>query len=176
MITGLTDTCESSNGSGGCHGYYQYPWSSPITEFCNNGTSACTASTTETTAGIDYIFFSVDRMATATTGGCGTSSTDSCILVYTITDPTATLSATPTGSAAVTTVGNPGCWSTGGIIVDNSVPAGTGTGEMSGASEIYTLKLNGNGAGVYTGAYTSSGCGTGDTATPIALQGAQSAP
>jgi len=51
------------------------------------------------------------------------------------------------------------------------------TREMTGASQIYLLELNGNGAGGPThGTYTSSTCATGDTATPIALQGAQTAP
>jgi hypothetical protein len=151
-----------------------YPWPSPITEFCNNGTSACTASGTATTAGTDYLFFSVDRLATAT-ANCGTARGDGCILVYSINTPTNT--PTAVGSAQVTTLGTPGCWSTSGIVVDNALPAGSGTGQMTGASQIYLLELNGNGAGGPThGTYTSSTCAAGDTATPIALQGGQTAP
>jgi len=148
-----------------------YEWASPVTEFCNNRGSACTSNGTYTSAGTDYIFFSVYRMSLTNPGGCDNKKNDGCILVYTITNPTTALT-TPTGSSPAATVGDPGCWSTGGIIVDNSVPTGTGTGEMTGASQIYTLELNGNTAGWET-TYTSSGCTTGNSATPIALQDAQ---
>jgi hypothetical protein len=149
-----------------------HPWPSPITEFCNNGTSACVSNGTATTAGIDYLFFSINRGDGE--GSCTNASGDGCVLAYTVTTPT---SPTLSGSALLTTPAAPGCWSTGGIIVDNAVPTGTGTGELTGASEVYLLELNGNGAGGPThGTYTSSNCTTGDTATPIALQGAQSSP
>jgi hypothetical protein len=151
-----------------------HPWPSPITEFCNYGTSACTASGTATTAGTDYLFFSVDRLAAAT-ANCGTAGGDGCVLVYSINTPTNP--PTAVSSAQVTTLTGRGCWSTSGIIVDNAVPTGTGAGQMTGASQIYLLELNGNGAGGPThGTYTSSTCTAGDTATPIALQGGQTAP
>ena len=224
-ITALTD-----NTAG------HFPWSSPATEFCNNGTSPCTSNGTITTAGTDYLFFSVDRLDNGL-GSCGTASGDGCILSYSLataaatgithnlsagltgttgitsadigagvsganipagdyiiavpTSTTATLAANMTGNsttaealtigpilsgnAAVTTATTPGCWSTGGFIVDNAVPSGT----LMGASQIYTLELNGNGAGgPTTGTYTSGGlCTTEvDTGTPIGLQGSQAAP
>ncbi len=155
-----------------------YPWPSPITEYCNQTSvsTPCGASGGATTGGTDYLFFSVNRYTLTPTGNkCSDTSGDGCILVYSINTPTNT--PTFVGNAAVTTVARPGCWSTGGIIIDNSVPAGTGTGELTGASEIYTLELNGNGAGgPIHGTYTSSTCTAADTATPIALQGAQSNP
>jgi hypothetical protein len=142
-----------------------FPWSSPITEFCNNGASGCTASATATTTGTDYLFFSVDRLET-TTGSCGNGSGDGCILSYSVTTPTAP---TLVGEQGVTTVGTPGCWSTSAIIVDNSVG-----GTLTGASNLYAFELNGNGAGGPThGTYTSSTCGTEDGETPIAIQEAQ---
>ena len=155
-ITGLTD-------NSGTH----YAWASPITEFCNNGLSACAASGTATTSGTDYLIFSVDRLQT-TTSNCTAASGDGCLLVYSIDTPTNT--PTLVGNAQVVTVASPGCWSTSGIVVDNSVPTGT----LAGASQFYLLELNGNGAGGPThGTYTSSVCTTGDTAAPIALQDAQ---
>jgi len=159
-IPGLTDTRTG-----------QHPWPSPITEFCNNGISDCTASGTATTAGTDYIFFSVDRLATAI-GTCGTESGDGCVLGYDITTPTAP---TPVGGAKVPTLGTPGCWSTSAIEVDNSVPA-SGTGSLAGASQIYLLEFNGNTAGGPTeGTYTSSACSTSTAHNLIALQVSQSA-
>jgi hypothetical protein len=138
-----------------------------------NGTGSTTTGTATigaTTGGTDYLFFSVDRL-NSSTASCGTSNGDGCILSYTINTPTST--PTLSGSAQVNTVETPGCWSTSAIIVDNSVPSGT----LAGASQIYLLELNANGAGGPTrGTYTSSTCGTGDTAAPIALQGAQSGP
>ena len=158
-ISNLTDTTTG-----------HYPWPSPITEFCNNGTSDCTASGTATTAGTDYIFFSVDRLATAT-ANCGTGSGQGCVLVYSINTPTD--APTFVGNVQVPTLGTPGCWSTSAIEPDNSVPSGT----LAGASQIYLLELNGNTAGGPTeGTYTSSACGTSTAAAPIALQVSQSSP
>jgi hypothetical protein len=148
-------------------GTAHYGWPSPITEFCNNGTSDCIANGTQTTAGKDYIFFSVDRLATATTN-CGTQAGDGCVLGYNITIPGNT--PTPVGSYAVSTTNSPGCWSTSAIEIDNSVLTG-------GGSQIYTLEFNGNTAGGPTGGInTSSVCNTNnDPSSPIALQLSQSA-
>ena len=147
-----------------------YGWPSPLIEFCNGGTSGCTASGTATTSGTDYLFFSVDRLATAT-ANCGTGSGQGCVLAYSINTPTS--APTAVGSAQVNTTGSPGCWSTSGIVVDNSVPSGT----LAGASQIYTLEFNGNGAGGPTeGTYTSPVCNNADGAAPKAFQGAQSSP
>lgn len=149
----------------------RYGWPSPITEFCNNGTSDCTANKNKTTAGTDYIFFSVDRLRTAT-ANCGTQAGQGCVLAYSINTPTN--APTLVGSYQVSTTNEPGCWSTSAIEIDNSVPTGT----LAGGSQIYTLEFNGNTAGGPTaGTYTSSACNTavGDPSTPLALQLSQSA-
>ena len=146
-----------------------YGWPSPITEFCNNGTSDCVASGTATTSGTDYLFFSVDGLASATGTSCVTGSGNGCVLSYSINNPT--IAPTLKGGAAVTTIATPGCWSTSGIEIDNSATS-------TGASNIYVLAFNGNRAGGPTsGTYTSSTCGTGGSASPItAYQFSQSAP
>jgi hypothetical protein len=156
VITGLTDTATG-----------HYPWSSPLTEFCNNGGSACTASGTATTAGTDYIFFSVDRLASGTGTGCGTGSGNGCVLAYSINIPTNT--PTLVGGLPETTLGTPGCWATGGLVIDNSVASGT----QVGASEIYFISLNGYTAGGLSGS-TSSNC-TGAPFTPVTLNAVQAA-
>ena len=161
MLSNITDNSTGHNG-----------WPSPITEFCNNAGAACTSNGTITTAGTDRIYFSVDRVA-ATTGACTASSGSGCLLGYSITTPTAALTATsPVGSSLFMTEGTPGCWVTSGIVIDNSVPAGT----QVGASELYFLALNGNSAGG-SGANTSGSCASvTTTATPSFLQESQSAP
>ena len=151
-----------------------YGWPSPITEFCNagaNGTSGCTVGGGATTLGTDYLFFSVDGLASATGTTCSTGSGHGCVLGYNVTTPTAI---TVAGGAPVTTAATPGCWSTSAIEIDNSVPSGT----LAGASQIYTLGLNGNGAGGPThGTLTSGNCtSAGDTATPAAYQFSQANP
>ncbi len=141
-ISAITDTTAGNIG-----------WASPLTEFCNNGTSPCVASSTATTSGNDYIFFSVDRLQT-TKGSCGTAAGDGCVLSYTINTPTNT--PTLTGAAQFTTVsvGN-GCWTTSGIAVDNATTA-------TGTSQIYFISFNGNDAG--GGGFNSSNhCGAGGT-------------
>ena len=125
-ITGVMETSSAEVITGLTSGY---PWPSPITEFCNNGTSDCAATRTATTAGTDYIFFSVDSLATAI-GSCGAGSGSGCVLGYDITTPTAPAAV---GGAPVATAPTPGCWATSGIEVDNSVPSGT----LAGASQIY---------------------------------------
>ena len=149
------------------HSTADNPWPSPVTEFCNNNASPCTASGAATTAGTDYIFFSVDELASTTGTSCATGSVaDGCVLAYSIDTPTNT--PTLVGGAATTVTGTNGCWATGGIVVDNSVPSGT----EAGASEIYWFGLNGNSAGGPNGT-TSSGCTAGTAATPNAIQDVQ---
>ena len=138
---------------------------SPLTEFCNNGLSPCTSNGTATTAGIDYLFFSVAR-ATMSGNNCGSGgSGDGCVLSYEITNP----SVTPTlsGSLEVTDIGSTVCWSTGGIVIDGSVPTGT----LAGASQVYFINLNGNEA-VGGGAGT---CGSGSATYMQAVQASQAA-
>jgi hypothetical protein len=112
---------------------------SPITEFCNNGTSACTSS-----AGTDYIYFSVQGGVSPAHTTCQTNYTTSCILAYNVTI------ALPSGNNESTTnaeelnsYGNVGCWVTGGLIVDNAIPSGT----EAGASNVYFTLLSSGTAG-----------------------------
>jgi hypothetical protein len=142
------------------------PWPSPVEEFCNNGTSACITSATQTTAGTDYIFFSVSR---GTPTGCTNTAGNGCVLSYNVSNP-ASVSVSGTG-LNVTTPGGNGCWPTGGIVVDNSVPTGT----LAGASQIYFMGLAGNAAGGSTGS-TSSNCGASTAGTISATQASQSNP
>jgi hypothetical protein len=158
MISGFTDT-----DSG------HYVFASPLTEFCSG---PCTTDGTNTTGtgSVDHIFFSVDRL-TSEEGTCGTSSTDGCVLSFTVTDPAATLTLASASSSAlgVTTAGTPGCWSTGGLVIDNSDITTTG------ASNIYFLGLNGALAGGPVGK-ASSACTTTATATVNATQASQASP
>ncbi len=158
LITGLTYT-----GAGATS-----PWPSPLNEFCNNGLSACTSNGTQTTAGTDYIFFSVNR---GTGLGCTSTAGNGCILSYIVSNP-ATVSRAGSG-LNVTTPGGNGCWSTGGIVIDNSVPTGT----LAGASQTYFTGLGTNTAGGPTGTtQTSTNCAAGTANTFSATQASQSNP
>jgi hypothetical protein len=142
------------------------PWPSPITEFCANGTSACVSNGTNTTTGTDYLFFSVNH---ANVGGCTNASRNGCVLAYNVSTP-----ATPIISGTglnVTNVASPGCWATSGIIIDNSVVAGT----LAGASQIYFINFNGHTAGGSNG-NTSVTCTSAVAATIDATQALQSSP
>lgn len=141
MITGLTDT---SSG--------HYAFASPITEYCRQTTEGtpCSASAGVTTGGTDYIFFSVDRLATAT-AHCGTATGDGCVLGYSINTPTS--APTNTGSLQVTAVGTPGCWSTSAFVIDNSSAS-------TGASNLYFINMAGNSPSTTPSTCTS---GTGHT-------------
>jgi hypothetical protein len=145
------------------------PWPSPVEEFCNNGASACTANATQTTAGTDYVFFSVNR---GTPTGCTTSPGNGCVLSYNVSTPTAvTLSGS--GLPVATPSNGNGCWATGGIVIDNSIPSGT----FAGASQIYFIGLGTNAAGGPTGTTkTSASCGNGISTTISATQASQSNP
>jgi hypothetical protein len=137
------------------------PWPSPLTEFCNNGTNACVSNGTSTTSGADYLFFSVN-MGNET--GCGGD--NGCVLSYNITTPSS-----PAFSAGlgVPNVVSPGCWATGGIVIDNSDPT-----TMLGASQVYFINLYGNTAGGAGGA-TSGQCATGSRNIIQAVQASQAA-
>jgi len=145
-----------------------HPFPSPVSEFCNNGASACTASATETTAGTDYVFFSVNRGAAS---GCANGAGNGCILSYNVNNPEAV--AISGSGLNVTTPGGNGCWATGGIVIDNSVPSGA----MAGASQTYFIGLGTNAAGGPTGNTNTSNQCTAGTATTIgATQASQSNP
>ncbi len=144
------------------------PFPSPVSEFCNNGASWCTSDGTKTNAGIDYIFFSVNRGAVS---GCTNTAGNGCILSYNVSNPAAVV-ISGTG-LNVTTPGTNGCWATGGIVIDNSLPTST----LAGASQTYFIGLGGNAAGGPTlGTKTSSNCTTGVAATISATQASQSNP
>ena len=145
-----------------------HPWPSPVTEFCNNGVSNCTASATQTTAGTDLIFFSV---ASGAQSGCTNAVGDGCVLSFNVSNPAAV---SQSGSGLnVTTPTGTGCWATGAIVVDNSVPTGT----MAGASQIYFLGLGNNAAGGPTGTtQTSTYCTAGTASTIAATQASQTNP
>jgi hypothetical protein len=139
------------------------PWPSPLNEFCNNGLSACTTDGTKTTAGTDYIFFSVYR---GTVALCTNGAGHGCVLSYNVSNPAAVVQA-GTGLDVITPGGN-GCWPTGGIVIDNS-------STLAGASQIYFIGLGGNAAGGSTGT-TSSGCAAGTAGTMSATQASQANP
>ncbi len=149
-ITGITGTGPS--------------WIPPIIEFCNNGASACTSNGTNTTAGTDYIFFSVNDGAKA---GCTNANGNGCVLSYNITTPSAPVQS-GTG-LNVTNVGAAGCWATTGIVVDNS-------STLAGASQIYFINFDGNTAGGPTGTATSTACAAASGSTIFATQASQSSP
>jgi hypothetical protein len=146
------------------------PWPSPLTEFCNPGAGACNTDGTKTTGGgTDYLFFSVNMGNVAATKetACTASSGNGCVLSYNISIP-ASISPTPSGSLNLTNVGSPGCWATGGIVIDNS---DTGT---AGASQVYFINLNGNNAGGPWDNYVTSGkCAVSGGAFIQAVQASQ---
>ena len=131
------------------------PWPSTLNEFCNNGLSACTTNGTRTTAGTDYIFFSVYRGTVAE--GCTTTAGNGCVLSYNVSNPAA-VSLSGSGLNVPTPGGN-GCWPTGGIVIDNS-------STLAGASQTYFIGLGGNTAGGPTGTtQTSANCAAGTAGT-----------
>ncbi len=143
-----------------------YPFPSPVTEFCNNGASACVASATQTTAGTDYVYFSVNQGATS---GCTNATGNGCVLSYNVSNPAAVVISG--GGLNVTTPGSNGCWATGGIAVDNSVP----TSIMAGASQTYFIGLGTNLAGGAAGK-NSGQCNGGTSTTIGATQASQANP
>jgi hypothetical protein len=144
------------------------PWPSPLSEFCNNGANACTTSAAATTAGTDYIFFSVNR---GNVGGCTNTAGNGCMLSYNISNP-AEVAISGTG-LNVTTPGTNGCWATSGLVIDNAVAAGT----LAGASQTYFIGFGAESAGGPTGTTrTSSNCTAGTAGTISATQASQSNP
>ncbi len=142
------------------------PWPSTLNEFCNNGLSACTTNGTRTTAGTDYIFFSVYRGTVAE--GCTNAAGNGCVLSYNVSNPAAVVQSN--SGLNVTTPGGNGCWPTGGIVIDNS-------STLAGASQTYFIGLGGNTAGGPTGTtQTSNNCAAGTAGTMSATQASQANP
>jgi hypothetical protein len=133
------------------------------------GTTTGTANIGVTTSGTDYLFFSVNRGTGCSSSGAGTG----CILSYNITNwSSVTQAGGATSGLGVTTPGTNGCWATGALVIDNSVPSGT----MAGASQVYSVELNGSAAG-YPGTLTNGGCsGTTTSAIIEGVQALQSSP
>jgi hypothetical protein len=142
------------------------PWPSPQTEFCNNGTSACGVTTggtcgtgvTCTSSGTDYLFFSVN-----VGHGCLAPSGYGCVLAYNISNPS---SVGQSADLEVPDITSPGCWATGGFVIDNSQPVAAGT------SQVYFVGLNGNTAGG-AGSATSAKCASGSGNTILGYQASQ---
>jgi hypothetical protein len=140
----------------------EYPWPSPLTEFCNNSTSACDTNGKDTTSGTDYLFFSVNAgIATK----CGAFSGNGCLLSYNITTPSSSLP-TP-ASLNVANVTSPGCWATGGLVIDN-------TDTTNNGAQVYFMALSGNTAGG-AGGVTSGNCQVGSGKQTQAYQASQAA-
>jgi hypothetical protein len=121
---------------------------SPLTEFCNNGTSACVSSGTATTSGTDYVFYSVYESA------CD----NACFPAVPVT----------TGAPAFPAVfdetygTNFKCFASGGLIVDNAIPSGT----EAGASQTYFIGLGGTATNL---------CGSGSTPASGSILAVQTA-
>ena len=118
----------------------------------------------QTTSGTDYVFFSVNR---GTPSGCTNTAGNGCILSYNVNNPTA-VSLSGSGLNVTTPVA-PGCWATGGFVIDNSDNLTTG------AQQIYFVNLNGASAGGPSG-NTSANCTTDNTASLDATQASQANP
>jgi hypothetical protein len=136
-------------------------FASPVTEFCNNGASACASSNSATTSGTDYIFMSGNYP----TVGCTESETTGCIWSFNVSTPsTFTISSAPGGSLSVVVdaITSYGYFATGGLIIDNAGASGS----PSGASQIYFLTVDPN---------SSVTCNTSGTGI-CAVQASQAAP
>jgi hypothetical protein len=150
----------------------QYPWPSPVEEFCDGactiatGSAACGSSgVTCTNPGNDYVFFSVNDNNKSCTGGSGSG----CIFSYNVSIPTPTTKIAEGGGLNVTTPSG-GCWATGAIVIDNMA--------SSGGSQIYFVGLNGAtaGGGANGATAASSNCAVGTGPTLNATQASQAAP
>ena len=120
---------------------------SALTEYCNNGSSACTVSGGVTSAGTDYLFLSLE--ANGSTVG-STTCASGCVYNYTITSG----GATGSPSDALQVAGG-----TGSIVIDNS-------GSATGESQVYYGSLS---------SQTCAGNGTvGNGSGSCAVQASQS--
>lgn len=120
---------------------------SPVTEFCNNSTSACVSGST------DYIYASVTTAANLTASGANKCSgaTQACLYSW---NTASALTGTTAPSDGLATTGG-----TSGIIIDNSATS-------SGASQVYYSTLS-------SGTCTTSGTNGSVTSGSCAVQAAQ---
>ncbi len=139
-------------------------WPSPVTEYCNG---ACASNGTSTTSGTDRIFFSVfdGLFSGSACSGYDQNAGFGCVFAFNVSTPlTGGTVPTPAGALLINGPAGNGCWTTGGIIIDN---AATGTGE----SQVYFVNLNRN--SIPSG---PSACDTTSTGNTIqAVQASQSA-
>jgi hypothetical protein len=132
-----------------------YAYASPIMEFCNNGGSACSASSTKTTSGLDIIYFSDYKGAGGILGGlvqvltntnCEVSSLlgpGGCIYGVNVSTPTSpSLYADYYTSWAGSGL-NP-CWVTSGFVVDNGDTSLLNLNLLGIGSQMYFVGFNGN--------------------------------
>ncbi len=133
-----------------------------------NGIAHTTTGTATITAGVDYVFFSVNR---GQVGSCTDTAGNGCILSYNVTTPTA-VAISGSGLGVKTPSAGNGCWATGGIVIDNSVQ----TGILAGASEIYGVELNGSAAGTPSAMATANCGGSVASTTIVGVQASQASP
>lgn len=127
----ITNNVITSTVAGPTLGDFGY--SSPVTEFCNNGLNGCASNGTNTTVGTDYIFVTMDDGLLT---GCTESDVSGCVMSFTVSTPSSFSSSSEPNSPL--NVVSSGSFPTGGIIIDNSV----GSGTLAGASQIYFLTLD----------------------------------
>jgi hypothetical protein len=147
------------------------PWPTPITEFCNNGASACVVTTggtcgagvTCTTSGTDYLFFSVNRASVG--GSCTNATGDGCVLAYNVNTTTPSLSSS-LNLLFPDSIGNAGCWGTSAFIIDNA-------STTTGASQVYFVNFSTNFPSAGTASCADGGTHAGSTMD--ATQAAQAA-
>jgi len=146
-------------------------WATPITEFCNNGASACVVTTggtcgagvTCTTSGTDYLFFSANRVSVG--GSCTNATGDGCVLAYNVNTTTPSLSSS-LNLLFPDSAGDNGCWGTSAFIIDNASTA-------TGASQVYFVNFGQNFPSAGTANCQDANAHTGNTMD--ATQAAQSA-
>jgi hypothetical protein len=122
----------------------EYPWPSPLTEFCNNAGSACTTDGTITTAGKDYLFFSVNTGTgcTKSTSGYG------CVSSYAETNYVHMAAGTTSdGSTSVTSTSGITAADVGAEISGIGIPTGDSITAFDGTTNTATLAIAANADG-----------------------------
>jgi len=144
------------------------PWPTPVTEFCNNGASACVVTTggtcgvgvTCTTSGTDYLFFSANRVSVG--GSCTNATGDGCVLAYNVNTTTPSLSSS-LNLLFPDSAGDRGCWGTSAFIIDNA-------STTTGASQVYFVNFGQNFPSAGTANCQDAGTHTGNTMDATQVQ------